>query len=313
MSVVSVINYKGGVGKTTIAANLAAELGWRGNNVLLIDLDPQASLTFSFLEVDEWQSLYANSNTIRNWYDAFIDADQDTQLTNLIITPPDVNQHIDGQVDLICSHIALINVDLELATRLGGATLRQSKTNYLRVHSRLRDGLEESSIADQYDYVLIDCPPNFNIVTKTAIVASDRILIPTIPDYLSTLGIEQLSRHVSELVRDFNEYVAASGGSGSYINPSILGVVLTMLRNYSGQPIQAQASYIDTIRELGIHVFESFVRRNDTMHADAREDGMPVVLRTVHGQTYLSVRNELEALTSEFVDRLQGGRNASQQ
>ena len=231
MPVVSVINYKGGVGKTTITANLAAELGWRGHNVLLIDLDPQASLTFSFLEVDEWQSLYADSNTIRNWYDAFIDTDQDSQLANLIITPPDVNQNIDGRVDLICSHIALINVDLELATRLGGATLRQSRTNFLRVHSRLRDGLAEAGISETYDYVLIDCPPNFNIVTKTAIVASDRILIPTIPDYLSTLGIEQLERHVSELVRDYNEYVTSSGGAGPSINPSVMGVVLTMIRN----------------------------------------------------------------------------------
>ena len=289
MPVVSVINYKGGVGKTTITANLAAELAWRGHNVLLIDLDPQASLTFSFLEVDEWQSMYADSNTIRNWYDAFIDTDQDTQLANLIITPSDVNQNIDGQVDLICSHIALINVDLELATRLGGASPRQSRTNFLRVLSRLRDGLDEAGIRETYDYVLIDCPPNFNIVTKTAIVASDRILIPTIPDYLSTLGIEQLERHVSELVGDYNEYVTASGGAGMSINPSVMGVVLTMIRTYNGQPIQAQASYVDTIRGLGIHVFDAFIRRNDTMHADAREDGVPVVLRTVHGQTYVSV------------------------
>ena len=204
MPIVSVINYKGGVGKTTLAANLADELAWRGNNVLLVDLDPQASLTFSFLDVDYWRLNYADTTTIRNWYDAFIDLDQNAQLADLIITPPDVNQHVSGRLDLICSHIALINVDLELATRIGGGSLRQMRSNFLRVHSRLRDGLESARLAEQYNYVLIDCPPNFNIVTKTAIVASDWILIPTIPDYLSTLGIEQLQRHVEELVGNFN-------------------------------------------------------------------------------------------------------------
>ena len=76
MKTVSVINFKGGVGKTTVVANIAAELGYRGYQVLLVDLDPQASLTFSFLDVDVWQQNYANERTIRNWYDAYIAQDQ---------------------------------------------------------------------------------------------------------------------------------------------------------------------------------------------------------------------------------------------
>ena len=88
MKTVSVINYKGGVGKTTVAANIAAELGWRGEKVLLIDLDPQASLTFSFLNVDVWEQNYAKDMTIRSWYDAYIDEDQNLELPSLIISPP---------------------------------------------------------------------------------------------------------------------------------------------------------------------------------------------------------------------------------
>ena len=304
MPVVSVINYKGGVGKTTITANVAAELAWRGDRVLVIDLDPQASLTFSFLQVDDWRVRYANTRTIRNWYDAFIDLDQNIELSSLITRPSKINNHISGTLDLICSHIDLINIDLELAPRLGGGSPRQSRTNFLRVHSRLNEGLEQARVEDKYDYILIDCPPNFNIVTKTAIVASDLILIPTIPDYLSTLGIQALQRHVRELASDFNQYADHAGEAYSKINPTIMGVVPTMVRVYDNRPIRSQQSFISDIRRIGVPVFDRFIRRNDRMHGDAPLDGVPVVLQVISGPTYTAVREELEELTTEFIRKI---------
>src|SRR6266542_2348254 len=153
-SVVSVINYKGGVGKTTLTANLGADLAARGRRVLLIDLDPQASLTFSFFRVPEWET-------------------------------------------------------------------------------QLADALNDDAFAG-YDAVLIDCAPNFNMVTRNAIVASDYVLVPARLDYLSTLGIDYLRTRLSRLIEDYN------GKARSPINPEIVGVVYTMIQRAGTGMLKAQ-------------------------------------------------------------------------
>jgi chromosome partitioning protein len=70
MDIVAVINYKGGVGKTTVTSNIAAEMAIRGKKVLLIDTDAQASLTFSFVTPDDWDEKYKSDKTIKTWFDA---------------------------------------------------------------------------------------------------------------------------------------------------------------------------------------------------------------------------------------------------
>lgn len=304
MKVVSVMNYKGGVGKTTTTANLAAELAWRGKDVLIIDLDPQASLTFSFIKPEEWQDDFSTSKTIKNWFDSFSDSSS-VDLNDLIFTPNNVLKKLKGkgQLDMIASHLGLINVDLELATELGGATLQQSKRNFLKVHRRLSNGIQQID-SDDYDLILIDCPPNFNIVTKTAIVASDNILIPAKPDYLSTLGIDYLIRSLNQLISDFNEYIKVdTEDSDEKISPEILGVVFTMIQIRSGKPITALRPYINQTKKLGISVFHEYIRENKTIFSDAPQYGVPVVLNNYSAGTYANVVSELEAFVTEFINK----------
>jgi chromosome partitioning protein len=158
MKIVSVINYKGGVGKTTLTANLGAELAFRRKRVLLLDLDAQASLTFSFMSPDAWVSQIADTKTIKSWFDSF-ETGKPIPLSSLIFTPARTAPYVraPGQLDMIFSHLGLINVDLELATKLGGASLVQSKRNFINVHRILSDGIK-SIDPDRYDLVLIDCP-----------------------------------------------------------------------------------------------------------------------------------------------------------
>ncbi|SDF46779.1 chromosome partitioning protein [Methanolobus vulcani] len=310
MKTVSVINYKGGVGKTTLVANIAANLATEGYKVLCIDLDPQTNLTFSFITVDNWQKKYQKSKTIKKWYDAFLDDESDFNISDLIITPERVNKDITGtgKVDLICSHLGLINIDLELATKLGGASPRQSRKNYLRVYSRLKNGLNNME-ESPYDFVLIDCPPNFNIVTRNALVASDAYMIPAKPDYLSTLGIDQLQKHVDELIKDYNMYVSdtvegSDEDEWDLLGPEMIGVVFTMLFIRSNAPISAQQAFINQVKRLSIPTFDTMIRENKTIYADAPQYGVPVVTQSVSGKTYIDVKSELKNLTNEFLSKM---------
>lgn len=307
MHIVSVINYKGGVGKTTVTANIASELAYRGKKVLLIDTDAQASLTFSFVTPDDWDKNFKADKTIKSWFDAISQSKEPPSLADFVITPPAVNRIVarnGGRIDLICSHLGLINVDLELATLLGGVNLPAVKRNYLKVHGQLRKAL--ATIADEadYDIVLIDCPPNFNIVTKNAIVASEQILIPAKPDYLSTLGIDYLQRSMNGLVKDFNEF--AGDDVSQMISPEILGVIFTMIQIHSGQPIAAQRQFIAQTRRTGVPTLQNHFRENKTIFADAPQALMPVVLTAYSHNTHSDIVHEIEAVVDEFSTLLGG-------
>lgn len=308
MKIVSVINYKGGVGKTSLTANLAAELAWRGKKVLMLDLDPQTSLTFSFILPDEWEKNFSGEvagstdKTIKAWLEAY-DGPKPIKLGSLITTPARAHKALKGhgKLDIISSHLGLINVDLELATSLAGGSMAQVKKNFISLHRRLLDGLL-SIPSDSYDVVLIDCPPNFNIVTKMAIVACDFILVPARPDFLSTIGIDYLIRNVNQLVGDYNDFATAThGGKVDPIDPKVLGVVFMMIQEYGSGPIAAHRQFISRVgRMTGISVFKNYIKRNDTLFADAPESGVPVVLNGYSSGSHQSVVVGLEGVAAEF-------------
>ena len=307
MKIVSVINYKGGVGKTSLTANLGAELAWRGKRILLLDLDAQASLTFSFIKPDVWSTEFAQSKTIKAWFDS-MDSGSQISLSSLCYDPLRISKKLNGKgkLSLIPSHLGLINVDLELATKLGGANLSQAKKNFIGIHRKLADGLTSIIKEDAYDLVLIDCPPNFNIVTKTAIIASNYILVPTRPDELSTLGIDYLMRSIDGLLKEYNEFTEVNNGQDEdKISPSVIGVVFTMIQEYKKEPMSAQQTFINKVKsESNLQVFKSYIKRNDTVFAEAPVYGVPVVLNAYNNESHQSVVEGLEEVTNEFIATL---------
>ncbi|HWS35952.1 MAG TPA: AAA family ATPase [Actinoplanes sp.] len=307
MHVVSVMNYKGGVGKTTLTANLAAEIANKGYRVLVIDLDPQANLTFSFFSVEEWTDELRESRTIKRWYDGEVPGEE-ASLDQLVLTPERVNERVKenaGQLDLIASHLGLIDIDLHLANRLGGTSLAEAKRRFLQVHGCLAQALKAPAFSD-YDVILIDCAPNFGLVTKTAIVASDWILVPAKPDYLSTLGIAYLSGSVEKLVGEYNDYVSHGADRDAHraVSPQFAGVVFTMTQIHSGKPILLQRAQMAELREVDVMpIFQSSIRNSPRYFGEAGRSGIPAILQ---GTIDDPVSAEIRSLTEEFAELLAG-------
>ncbi len=299
-NVVSVINYKGGVGKTTLTANLGADLAARGRRVLLIDLDPQASLTFSFMRVQEWEEHLAGERTLLHWFQSFVTAGTAGPLPKYLVAPPAVNEVIQdnrGHLHLLASHLGLIEIDLDLAAALGGAQFQTSHPRYLPVHRVLADAFDDPAF-DDYDVVLIDCAPNFGMVTRAAIVASDQVLVPARPDYLSTLGIDYLRGRLSLLVREYNAVATTP------IDPEIVGVVHTMVQHTGAGILNAQRASMERLEQIEIPIFRQTIRDNKTAFTDAGDRSVPVVLAAEHTGAMESLRYELQQLTSEFIAKI---------
>lgn len=167
--VISIVNQKGGVGKTTTAVNLAAGLSEAGKFVLLVDLDPQGNATSGLgIKLDEVeQGLYHSISGLARIHDVV----RNTAHTGLRVVP--------ATPDLAGANVELVNVEG-------------------REH-KLNDILSEAKHA--YDYIIIDCPPSLGLLTLNGLVAADHVLIPVQAEYYALEGLGQLLKTI-ELVKD---------------------------------------------------------------------------------------------------------------
>lgn len=182
--VIAITNQKGGVGKTTTTVNLGVGLAKDGHRVLLIDADPQGSLTVS-LGIKDPDSLDESLATVMT---ASI---EDVQL------PPETGivQHNEG-VDLMPSNIELSGIETGLFNTMSREFVLR---NYIR------------SVKHNYDYILIDCMPSLGMMTINALVAADSVIIPSQPNFLSTKGLNLLLRSISKVKRSINPNLRVEG------------------------------------------------------------------------------------------------------
>ena len=315
MKVVSVINYKGGVGKTTLTANLGAYAAMKGLRVLMIDLDPQTHLTFSFMTPEYWGKKYADGMTLRDYFAPIIRGASELRSLSSLIIPLKTGNLLNNNVkmDLISSHLELINIDVELAGLFSGTNSQMLAANSLRGYSYLRRELDR--LKDSYDLVLIDCPPNFYVMVKNAILASDYYIVPARLDYLSTLGVAELQKKVENYLKQYDEYMNILEGDVRYrpVFLTMLGVVPTMVDIWKGdEPITVQREYMSIMKKKGYHIFH-YIRNNASLFGAAPSEGVPAVLtRPRFNLTAKRIVSELKILGDEFLNavRLSSGSQA---
>lgn len=233
--IIALANQKGGVGKTTTAINLGTALAAVDKTVLLLDLDPQgnASTGLGLDAADRGQSTY----DLLMGDASIFEVTRPTDIPGFSIAPSEVD---------------LSGADMELS-KFGDRAQRLA--------SALRPA-KGASILDDFDYILIDCPPSLNLLTVNAMTASDSVMVPLQAEFFALEGLSQLLKSVERVKTSLNPKLV------------IQGIVLTMTDRRNNLATQVEE---DVRNALGDLVYETIVPRNVRL-SEAPSHGMPALI-----------------------------------
>lgn len=247
---IALANQKGGVGKTTTSVNLSSSLAFLGKKVLLVDIDPQGNAS---------SGVGINKGEIEHCvYDVLVD---DVALKD-VIKPTEMET-----LNVVPATIQLAGAEVELVPAISREI-------------RLKKAID--SVRDEYDYVIIDCPPSLGLLTLNALTASDTVLIPVQCEYYALEGLSQLLNTIRIVQKHLNEDL------------QIEGVLLTMLDARTNLGIQV----IDEVKKYFQNkVFETIIPRNIRL-SEAPSHGKPIILyddKSRGSEVYVDLAKEVIA------------------
>lgn len=232
MATISFINMKGGVGKTTTVVEVGTILAKEySKKVLIIDLDPQTNATFSLMGLSEWEKIKDTSTIadVLGMNKGYSLRDDEYNINNAIVKNV---CNIEG-LDLIPSHIELTFLDLDLSGQAGREIILQNQ-------------LKKCDI--EYDFILIDCPPNLTLAPQNALVVSDYLIVPVIPEFYPSIGLPLLINRVKQLKKRLPD-----------CSVEFLGVVFTKVKTSTRNHTHLMDEIRKTCESLEIEAFQSVI------------------------------------------------------
>jgi len=258
--VIAIANQKGGVGKTTTAVNLSACLAYKGKKVIIIDIDPQGNTTSGF-GIDKTRIEYSSYDVVIN----------EVKLEKALVSTVVEN------LKLCPSNMQLAGAEVELVSAISRET-------------RLKEAIAE--VKDNYDFILIDCPPSLGLLTINSLTAADTILVPIQCEYYALEGVSQLMNTVKHVQNHLNPALAKL--VQKHLNPALAveGVVLTMFdprTNLSLQVVEEVKKYFKN------KVYRAIIPRNVRL-SEAPSYGLPIIqydIKSKGAESYLELADEV--------------------
>lgn len=280
--VVSTINLKGGVGKTHTTVALAEVYSaLLRKKVLVIDLDPQTNATTMLIGEDKWEELNKKDLTLARLFKDALDPENPKFDLGKSLQKHVSDVQSAKTVDLLPSSLDLIDVQDRLATVPSGRFYAVNPIDLLTRAVR--------PIVDDYDIILIDCPPNLGVITLNGLRMSNGYVIPTIPDVLSTYGIPQIVKRVGE----FSQQIAEP------VEP--LGIVVSKYRDQS----TVHQNVVKRLREgKDAPLFKTIIKENNQIASAADFSTGQRTLRQKYG--YQWQVDAYEELAKEIWEALEG-------